>query len=215
MEQLAQHLPTKHGLTQRQREIFEFLQNFISTHDYSPSYREIMTHFSFSSSATVHKHISILKRKGFISVEKNSSRSISVPVVDTSENNTSSIELPFMGHISEGMPIETSSHYKTISIPRSLVHNLDQSYVLQIRGDSLMEEHMANGDLIIVEARQEANSGETIIATVGSLETLIKLYYPQGDYVKLDCSNPNYQPLIVRNEALSIQGVLSGLLRMY
>ena len=215
MEKLAPHLPTKHGLTQRQREIFEFLQNFISTHGYSPSYREIMAHFNFSSSATVHKHISILKRKGFINIEKKSSRSISVPVMDSSDNNQSSVELPFMGHLSEGMPIETFSHYKTISIPRSLVHNLDQSYVLQIRGDSLMEEHMANGDLIIVEARQEANSGETIIATVGSLETLIKHYYPQGDYVKLECSNPSYQPLIVRNEALVIQGVVSGLLRMY
>ena len=215
MEQITQNVSSKHGLSQRQREIFEFLQNFISTHDYSPSYREIMEHFNFSSTATVHKHISILKRKGFITSEEKSSRSITVPLLDNVENFPNSVDLPFMGHLSEGMPIETFAQYKTISVPISLVHNPEQSYVLQIRGDALAEEHMANGDLLIVEARQEANSGETIIATVDTLETLVKHYYPQGEYVKLECSNPNYQPLIVRNETLKIQGVLTGLIRMY
>jgi len=203
------------GLTKRQREILEFIKGYITTHQYSPSYREIMEHFGFSSLGSVYKHISILKRKGALTSEDKCSRSLAVTPEPTTEEMTSEITVPLIGHISSAFPIETFPRTQTVQLPRYLSCDPDRTYVLRARGDSLSDEYIADGDLVVVEARSEARPGEFVVATVNHQETVVKRYYPEGQYVRLEGNNPHQQSVIIRNEDLTVQGVMIGLLRLY
>jgi repressor LexA len=205
---------TKYGLTPRQHELLSYIQDFVADNTYSPSYREIMTHFGFTSTASVHKHLAALQRKGHILLEKNSSRSISL--IKEKAPRQESIALTFLGFITEGEPLSTLPDIKTVHVPPSLVHDPNSSYILEVRGESLTEEHMLDGDLLIVEARTTVLPGETIIANIhGDDDILVKKYLPEGEYVKLEYASPQYTPLIVRLESLDIKGVVIGLFRSY
>ena len=203
------------GLTQRQREIYDYIHTYISTHQFSPSYREIMAHFGFSSLGSVYKHVKVLKRKGLITAEKNCSRSIMLTQEEDEFQDSLTLELPFIGQISAGIPIETFSQTDSMLVPAALVPNPTQSYVLKANGNSLIADCICDGDLMIIEARQFARPGETIVALIGHQETLIKKYYPQVPYVRLESANLKYTPTIIRTEEITIQGVLVGIIRNY
>ena len=203
------------GLTKRQSEIVNFIQEFINNHRYSPSYREIGNRFGFSSLGSVYKHINALKRKGLLQAQKRFSRSMVLTAEPQQKKGVNEIEIPFIGHISAGNPIQTFSQTQVISVPHSFVQALEKTYALRAQGESLMEEMIADGDFIIVEARHEAHPGETVIALINNRETILKRYYPEGDYVKLLGNNPVQQPIILRREDMLIQGVVVGLMRHF
>lgn len=203
------------GLTPRQRDILLFIQQFIDTHRYSPSYREIMHHFGFTSPGSVYKHIQTLQRKGLLTAEKQCSRSLMPATSTASSNFKQEIGLPLIGHIIAGYPIEMFIQSQTIPIPASLVHNPDNTYVLQVQGDSFHEEFIQDGDLLLVEARSNVQAGETIIGLINQHDTIIKRYFPEGHYIRLESIHPHQQPLTLRHEHLSIQGILTGLIRAY
>jgi len=203
------------GLTKRQHEILEFIKDFIIRHQYSPSYREIMEHFNFSSLGSVHKHLAVLKRKGFLTSEKKCSRSLTLTSEFSETEPAKEVEASVIGYISAGMPIETLPHAHTIAIPHHLSGNIDKTYVLKARGDSLNDELIADEDLVIVEARSEAQPGEYVVALINHQETTIKRWYPEGQYVRLESDHPHHQPVIVRKEDITVQGVMIGLLRQY
>jgi repressor LexA len=204
------------GLTKKQREVVNFIQEFIGAKDYSPSYREIMSHFGFRSLGSVYKHVSVLKRKGALAAEKNSARSIAISSPDQQPPLGRLIELPFLGYIAAGFPIETIPQAGNMSIPASLIVDLSKSYILQVRGDSLEEDRMLDGDLLIVEARSDATHGETIVGLINRNETVIKRFCNDGPLVRLEGSgNPALPPIVVRPEEVRIQGVVRGLLRRY
>ena len=187
------------GMTKRQRQIVDYIQEYISENGYSPSYREIMRHFGFSSLGSVYKHISVLKRRGILNAEKNSARSV---VLATPERPSvapgSVVEVPFLGIIAAGVPIETFPQAGTITVPSGMVSDARKSYVLQVRGDSMIDDHILDGDLIVVEARSTANPGETVVALLNRSETTLKRYHPEGEYVRLEPANPNFKPITVR-----------------
>lgn len=204
------------GLTKRQSEMIHFIQEFISSNRYSPSYREIGNHFGFSSLGSVYKHINALKRKGLLQAQKQLRRSMTLTETDSKPKETvTEIEVPFIGHISAGNPIQTFSQSQTISVPHSFVHSPEKTYVLRAQGDTLLEELIADGDLIVVEARQEAHPGETVVALINHHDTILKRYYPEGDYVRLLSNNSNQQPIIVRQVDVFVQGVVIGLMRHF
>ena len=203
------------GLTKRQREILDFIEAFIDKHHYSPSYREIQQHFSFSSLGTVYRHIQVLKRKGQISAEKKASRSMALAHEATKKETQGIVELPFIGLIAAGSPIEMFPRTQTLSVPNFLVHTPENTYILRAQGDSLNEELICDGDLLIVEARQEAHAGEIVVAIINQHETIVKRYFPEGQYVRLIGHIANHQPIILNHESLLIQGILVGLLRLY
>lgn len=203
------------GLTQRQREILDFIKGFIADRQYSPSYREIMEHFGFSSLGSVYKHLTVLKRKGLITAERKCSRSVSLTEEPTNGCGNADTLAPLIGHVKAGYPIETFAKAQMMTVPAYLASDPEKTYVLRAKGDSLTDECIYEGDLIIVEARQTARPGEFVVATVHHNETLIKRYYPEGQYVRLEGCNLHQQPLIVRNEDIDIQGVVVGLLRLY
>ncbi len=203
------------GLTKRQQDIISYIDEFIQTHRYSPSYREIMQHFGFSSLGTVYRHVNVLKRKGLLLAEKNCSRSISLTSLPRPQESQGDIKLPFIGHLTAGKPIETFPQAQAVAVPSLMVHAPDRSYVLRVLGDAFVEERICEGDLLIVEARHEAHAGETVVALVNQQDTIIKRYNFEGDYVRLSSLTAHQHPILLHPDDIQIQGVLVGLLRVY
>ena len=198
-------------LTKRQREILDYLNEFIQQHGYAPSLEEIGRRFSLSSLATVHKHLTNLQEKGFIRRAWNRSRS--VELVPTRVGGRA-VELPLLGFVAAGAPIEAVSGNETIVVPETIAGKRD-SYVLRVKGDSMIDEQIRDGDYVIVEDRRTADNGEMVIALVhGSDVTLKKLYREQGR-VRLQPANPSIQPIFVAPDQVQVQGVVVGVMRRY
>ena len=198
-------------LTKRQREILDFLNEFIQQHGYAPSLEEIGRRFSLSSLATVHKHLTNLQEKGFIRRAWNRSRSVEMVPNKTGGR---AVELPLLGFVAAGAPIEAVVGNETIAVPEDLVGKRE-TYVLRVKGDSMIDEQIRDGDFVIVEDRRTADNGEMVIAMVnGSDVTLKKLYREQGR-IRLQPANPAVQPIVVPADQVVVQGVVVGVMRRY
>lgn len=201
------------GLTKRQREIIDYIQEFINNNRYSPSYREIGHHFGFSSLGSVYKHINTLKKKGMLLSESKSSRSLAPSVAEPPSRIQDCYDIPFIGNISAGVPIQTFTQTHQIAIPRHFIHSPEKTYALQVKGNSLNEELIADGDVLLVEARQTAHAGETVVALINGHDTIIKKYYPEGSNIRLIGCHIHQDAILLRPEDITIQGILIGLWR--
>lgn len=204
------------GLTKRQRELIDFIQDFIANNRYSPSYREIGHHFGFASLGSVYKHITTLKKKGALFSESKVSRSVTTveKAVETS-SEPNEITVPLIGYIAAGMPIEMFSQSQQIQVPASYVHAPDKTYALRAQGDSLSEEMIADGDVLLVEVRQYAHPGETVVALINGHDIIVKKYYPEGEFVRLLSTHSQHNPILLRQDDIVVQAVVVSLLRMY
>jgi repressor LexA len=199
-------------LTRRQKEILDFLNDYIQQHGYAPTIEEIGSHFSLRSLATVHKHLSNLQEKGLIRREWNRSRALEL--VPT-EVKVEAVELPLLGLVAAGSPIEAIEASETIFVPENMVGRRE-TYVLQVKGDSMIDEQIRDGDYVIVENRQTADDGEMVIALLdGENVTLKKLYREGGGRVRLQPANARLEPIFVDQDRIRIQGVVIGILRKY
>ena len=198
-------------LTKRQREILDYLDEFIQQHGYAPSLEEIGRRFSLSSLATVHKHLPNLQEKGFIRRAWNRSRSVELVAVHVGSR---SLELPLMGYVAAGEPIEAITSTETIAVPEHFIGKRD-TYVLRVKGDSMIDEQIRDGDYVIVEDRKTAQNGEMVIALLNGTEVTLKSLYRNGTTIQLQPANPAMQPIIVKEDALQIQGVVVGVMRKY
>jgi repressor LexA len=198
-------------LTKRQREILDYLAEFIQQHGYAPSLEEIGRRFSLSSLATVHKHLTNLQEKGFIRRAWNRSRSVELM---PTRSGGRAIELPLLGFVAAGAPIEAVASNESISVPEDLVGKRD-SYVLKVRGDSMIDEQIRDGDFVIVEDRQTAENGEMVIALLGGNEVTLKKFYRDNGRVRLQPANPAVQPILIAPDLVRIQGVVVGVMRKY
>jgi len=204
-------VPRMLPLTKRQREILDFLNDFIQEHGYAPSLEEIGRRFGLSSLATVHKHLSNLQEKGFIKRAWNRSRS--VEMVPT-RGGGRSVELPLLGFVAAGLPIEAVASDETFAVPEDFVGKHD-TYVLRVRGDSMIDEQIRDGDYVIVEDRRTADNGEMVIALLGGSDATLKTFYREHDTVRLQPANPTMQPIFVSADNVQIQGVVVGVMRKY
>lgn len=198
-------------LTRRQREILDYLQEFIQQHGYAPSLEEIGRRFNLSSLATVHKHLSNLQEKGFIRRSWNRSRSVELLSARTGQR---AVELPLLGFVAAGAPIEAIASAETIAVPEDLTGKRD-TYVLRVRGDSMIDEQIRDGDYVIVEDRKTANNGEMVIALLGGTEVTLKKFYREHGRVRLQPANPAVQPILVDAVHVQVQGVVVGVMRKY
>lgn len=203
------------NLTKRQRELIDYIHNFITNNRYSPSYREIGQHFGFNSLGSVYKHITTLKKKGFLFSESKVTRSITTVNEPSPTQKPSEISIHFIGYIAAGIPIQTFSQTQQIQVPSNYVHSPDETYALRAQGDSLAEEMIADGDVLLVEVRQHAHPGETVVALINGHNIIVKKYYPEGDFVRLLGSHSNHHPIILRQEDVVVQAVVVSLLRLY
>jgi repressor LexA len=209
-------LPPEDGpmpLTKRQREILDYIDGFIADQGYAPSFEEIAEHFGYSSLATVHEHLSNLERKGYIRKAYNESRSIEL--VEPG-HGAATLELPLLGAVAAGLPIEAVPDNGTVAVPPDMVRRQKENYVLRVEGNSMIEEQIRDGDYIVVQAQHSAEDGEMVVALVGGdSATVKKLYREPGGRIRLQPANPTMEPIIVDAREVRIQGVVVGVIRKY
>jgi repressor LexA len=199
------------ALTKRQRQILDYLERFIAQHGYSPSLQEIGENFGLSSVATVHKHVQHLVDKGL--VRKSWTRSRSVELI--SEPGRDGASLPLLGTVAAGAPIEAIEVDESIAVPPEMIGTLGESFVLQVRGNSMIEEQIRDGDYVVVESRPVARDGETVVALIRGEDATLKKLYRNGSTVRLVPANAAMQPIEVPAEEVEVRGVVRGLLRRY
>ena len=199
------------ALTRRQREIYDFVTGFVDEQGYSPSLEEIGAHFGLRSVATVHKHVQHLVEKGLLRKAWNRSRSVEPVAQHEAEGST----LPLLGVVAAGSPIEAIEDDERVEIPPDMAGRPGERFVLRVRGDSMIEDMIADGDLVIVESRNEARNGETVVALVGGSDATLKRFYRRGATVSLVPANSSMEPIEVPAADVQIRGVLRGLLRSY
>jgi repressor LexA len=199
-------------LTKRQREILDYLNEFIQQHGYAPSLEEVGRRFNLSSLATVHKHLTNLQEKGFIRRAWNRSRSVELL---PSRSAGRAVELPLLGYVAAGQPIEAVATSESIAVPESLVTGKRDTYVLRVRGDSMIDEQIRDGDWVVVEDRRAADNGEMVIALVDGQDATLKKFYKENGRVRLQPANPTMAPILVDPNNVQIQGVVVGVMRKY
>ncbi|MBL8983500.1 MAG: transcriptional repressor LexA [Gemmatimonadetes bacterium] len=200
-------------LTKRQREILTFLETYSARHGYAPSFEEIAEEFSYNSLATVHEHLSNLERKGYIRRSYNESRSIEVL---PSEVFARAVDLPLLGLVAAGHPIEALSAPETIAVPEELTGRGGNHYVLKVRGMSMVDEQIRDGDFVVVNGRTSADNGEMVIALIqGTSATVKRMYRERDGRVRLQPANDTMAPIYVHENDIAIQGVVVGVIRRY
>ena len=198
-------------LTKRQREILDYLGEFIQQNGYAPSLEEIGQRFGLSSLATIHKHLTNLEEKGCIKRTWNRSRSVELVQTRTT---TRSMALPLLGYVEAGTPIEAIASDETIPVPENLIGKLD-TYVLRVRGNSMLDEQIRDGDFLIVEDRKTAKDGEMVIALLNGSHVTLKKFYQENNIVRLQPADSKAKPILVKPDHLHIQGVIVGVIRKY
>ena len=206
------------ALTKRQKEVLDFLVSFLNKHGYSPSFEEMAKSLKLTSLATVHKHITTLEKKGFIRRGYNQSRSIEVMQLPKPVREQviarQTMELPLAGRIAAGRPLEAVEERETISLG-DFAHARN-CFVLQVKGNSMIEDHILDGDFIVVEQTQVANPGEIVVALVRDSEATLKRFYREaGGKIRLQPANSELQPLVVPGQDVKIQGRVISVLRKY
>jgi repressor LexA len=200
-------------LTKRQREILTYLESYAEQNGYAPSFEEIAEQFNYNSLATVHEHLSNLERKGYIKRSYNESRAIEIL---PSEASPRAVELPLLGAVAAGVPIEAMAHDETVAVPENFVRRGGGHYVLRVKGNSMIDEHIRDGDFVVVNERRSADNGEMVIAMLhGTSATVKKMFRERDGRIRLQPANETMQPMYVHENDITIQGVVVGVLRRY
>lgn len=200
------------AITPRQRELLDYLNRFITGYGHAPTLAEIRAHLGLRSPSTVHALLTALEREGLIRRVPNAARAIEIIAADPSANEC---EIPLLGLIAAGRPIEAILSNETVCITRDMLGR-GRTFALRVRGDSMTGDGILDGDLIIVESRQTADNGQTVVALVDGSEATVKRFYKERGGVRLEAANPRYKPIHIKpSDRLSIQGAVIGVIRKY
>lgn len=195
------------NLTKRQKEILDFVQNFMAQHDYAPSYREIGEHFNYSSIGTVADHIEVLERKGYLKKDPTMARSLQL----TPAWEERTFEIPLLGTISAGKPIEAIRTNETIQIPKDMLG--PNVFALKVRGDSMIDEGIFDGDYVIIEPTNQAKNGEIVVALIDEGNVTLKKFYKEKNRIKLAPAHSKMKPIYTKK--VLIQGKVKGVIRKF
>ena len=200
--------------TQRQKEILDYITRFIERHGYEPSYAQIARHFGVSSKATIAKHIAALERRGLLSRRtEDGAFGLAVKVEEASPDAV--CEVPLLGRIAAGAPVDAIEDAEPISVPRFLLGRVrpERVYALRVKGDSMIDEHICDGDIALIENRTEASDGEIVVALIDGTRATLKRLYRFGREVELRPANSQLDPVRLPAAQVSVQGIFRGLLR--
>jgi len=198
-------------LTKRQKEILDFVSGFIEHNGYSPSMEEIAEHFHFASLNAVFKHLEALESRGHLHRDSNRARSIQL-----SQSNTIGVRhLPLFGYVAAGRPIEAVSAPEALPVPEYFLPRRGSYYVLRVQGDSMIDEHIQDGDYIVVESRETADPGEMVVALIDNENVTLKRFYPEGIEVRLQPANATMAPIMLDAARVKIQGAVVSVMRKY
>ena len=200
------------ALTRRQRQVLDVIRGFIDQNGYSPSLEEIGGTLGLSSVATVHKHVSHLVEKGYVRRVWNQNRSIELA---GESDRSGALQLPLMGTIAAGRPLEAVQGVETLAVPSEMVAGRGRTFVLKIQGESMIDEQIRDGDYVVIEERNVASDGETVVALVDGSDATLKRFYRDGPTVRLQPANATMEPLVFPSERVHVQGVVVGLIRRY
>ncbi len=201
------------AITRRQKEVLDFLSGFTTRNGYSPSYEEIASGLGLNSLATVHKHITNLQEKGLLQRAHNRSRSIDVLPQRGGRRSGGADRLPLLGRIAAGRPVEAIENAETISLGDII--GTREVFALEVRGDSMRDEHIVSGDFVLIERTRTAREGEIVVALVDGSDATLKRFYREGSLVRLQPSNAEMAPIYAPATNVSIQGRVLGMLRKY
>lgn len=198
-------------LTKKQREIFDFISNFISDNGYAPSYREIGLYFNLSSVATVAEHINSLREKGYLDIgDGGEARSIQL-TDDDSDFEEPTFTIPLFGYIAAGEPIEAIRTNETIDIPRDMMAR--DVFALKVRGRSMIDDGIFDGDYVIIQRTTNPKNGEIVVALLNGTNATLKRFYKEKYFIRLQPANSQYAP--IRAKKVIVQGRVKGLIRKY
>jgi repressor LexA len=206
-------------VTAKQRRIFEFIRRYIDSNQEAPTIAEIGRQFQMRSSASVHAVLTALEREGLIKRIPNVSRGIQI--VEQKEEGGSGTggdddnEIPLLGTVAAGMPIEAILSHDTISVPKDLQGH-GRTFALRVRGESMIDENIQDGDIIIVQSQKTAENGQVVVALIDGNYATVKKFYREPEFIRLEPANPQFKPIFIKTEErIQIQGVVRGLIRKY
>jgi repressor LexA len=200
------------AVTAKQRRVYDFIRRYVESNQEPPTMAEIGRQFQMSSSASVHGILSALEREGLIRRIPNVSRGIEL--VEQSSANEEN-EIPLLGIVAAGQPIEAILNHNTVPVPKDM-QGRGRTFALRVRGDSMIEENIQDGDIIIVASQSTADNGQVVVALIDGNYATVKKFYREPDFIRLEPANPQYKPIFVKTpERIQIQGVVRGLIRKY
>ncbi len=198
--------------TRRQKAVLDAIQDLLAETGKTPTLQEIARRCGLSSVATVHRHVTLLQERGILKRRRSRRRSIELRAV---ARRAPAVELPLYGAIAAGAPIEVLVEEERAALPRELVRRPEETFVLRVRGDSMREEQILDGDLIVVERRDHAENGDVVVALIEGREATLKTFYRERGRIRLQPANPAMEPILLAPEALRIQGIVTGLFRRF
>lgn len=198
-------------LTKKQKELYDYLGGYIDENGYAPKLEEIGAHFKLNSLSTVHKHLTHLEEKGLIRRKWNYSRAIELV---QNQPRRAAVELPLLGRVAAGQPIEVLESADTITVPEEFIRK-HQTYVLRVVGNSMIDDGIWDGDYVVVEEREIAENGETVVAVINGAATVKRFHLESGERVRLQPANENLQPIIADAKDVEIRGVVVAVMRKY
>jgi repressor LexA len=200
-------------VTAKQRRVFEFIRRYIESNHEPPTIAEIGRHFQMSSSASVHAILIALEREGLIKRIPNVSRGIQVVEQETADDEGN--EIPLLGTVAAGQPIEAILSHDTVSVPKDM-QGRGRTFALRVRGDSMIEENIQDGDIIVVASQKTADNGQVVVALIDGNYATVKKFYREPDFIRLEPANPQFKPIFIKTpERIQIQGIVRGLIRKY
>ncbi len=199
------------SLTKKQKQVFDYICDYLDTNGFSPTQMEIKEHFSFKSLGSVQDYIRYLKNSGHLQNDPNSVRGLK-PVNQSNEADNT-LDIPLHGKVAAGNPIEAIEGTETISVPANMIGS-GSHFALTVNGESMIEDGILDGDLIIVKEKNQASNGETIVATINN-EATVKRYYKKSNQIELHPANSSMSPIIIKDGDFHIKGILVGLYRSY
>ena len=199
-------------ITARQRRVLDYIRHYFDLHQEAPTIAQIGKQFGMTSSASAHNVVGILEREGFIRRIPNVSRGIEL-VVDAQPEAKN--EIPLLGIVAAGNPIEAVLNYETVCVPRDMMR-AGRMFALRVRGDSMIDEQIRDNDVIVLQSQQTAENGQTVVALIDGSDATVKKFFGNKQQVRLEPANSNYKPIIVRPpQRVQVQGVVVGVIRKY
>lgn len=202
------------AVTARQRHVYDFIRRYIETNNQPPTIAEIGKEFQMTSPASVHSILSVLEREGLIKRIPNVSRGIEL-VKQEAQENGDDFEIPLLGLVAAGQPIEAVLAHETVSAPKNMAGR-GRMFALRVRGDSMIEENIQDNDIIIVSSQDTAENGQMVVALIDGNYATVKKFYREPDFIRLEPANPQFKPIFIKTPGrLQVQGVVRGLIRSY
>jgi repressor LexA len=199
-------------VTARQRQVYEYICRYSENQKQPPTIAEIGKQFQMTSSASVHSILSALEREGLIKRIPNVSRGIEIVKQETPEDDQ---EIPLLGLVAAGQPIEAILTHETVSAPKNMTGR-GRMFALRVRGDSMIDENIQDNDIIIVSSQQTAENGQMVVALIDGNYATVKKFYRESDFIRLEPANPQFKPIFIKTPGrLQLQGVVRGLIRNY